>query len=77
MFEIDKQYMCNKQWSPLLTPTLKKNLLARQYGYSFRSLNTNESNSFQNSSLFLTSIRKISGYVFLWPGEWYTVHPVV
>lgn len=26
MFEIDKQYICNKQWSPLLTPTLKKNL---------------------------------------------------
>lgn len=26
MFEIDKQYqyMCNKQWLPLLTPILKK-----------------------------------------------------
>lgn len=33
MFETDKQYICNKQWSPLLTPTLKKNLLARQYGH--------------------------------------------
>lgn len=34
-------------------------------------------NSFQYNNLFLTSVRKISGYVFLWPAEGYTVHPVV